>query len=187
MGRPKHALPWGDGTMLDAVAAALGRVCRRVVVAGASGAPGSPGAGYPSIADLRPGHGPLGAIEALLASGLDTEYLICPCDLPLVSPEILARLTGAASEWATVFRVAGESDVRPLPVRLSAAALGGVQAQLDRGERAVRDLLRRGQPREIVLGPTDARWLADVNGPSDYTEALHKARDAIRVLADSAP
>jgi len=174
MGRPKAALPWEGTTLIDAVAAALRQVCHQVVVVGAADA------GLPAITDLRPGQGPLGAIEALLASGIDSEYLVCPCDLPLVSGSLLARLTGPAMGMATVFRVEGEAAPRPLPARISAQALGAVSAQLDRGERAVRDLLRAIQPREIVLVAADAQWLADVNSPQDYAEALRIARDATR-------
>jgi molybdopterin-guanine dinucleotide biosynthesis protein A len=178
MGRPKAALPWEGGTLIDAVAAALRQVCRRVVVVGADHA------GLPAIADLRAGQGPLGAIEALLASGIDSEYLICPCDLPLVSGALLARLTGQATELATVFRVEGEAAPRPLPARFSTQALGAVRARLDRGERAVRNLLRAIQPREIGLGAADAQQLADVNSPRDYAEALRQARAGAPAGAD---
>jgi molybdopterin-guanine dinucleotide biosynthesis protein A len=173
MGRRKESLPWEGGTMIDAVAAALSQVCRRVVVVGAADT------GLPAIKDLRPGQGPLGAIEALLASGIDSEYLVCPCDLPLVSGTLLARLTGQATNLATVFRVEGEAAPRPLPARFSAGALGPVRAQLDRGERAVRDLLRAIQPRAIVLGASDAQHLADVNSPQEYAACA-----AIRGKAD---
>ncbi len=156
--------------MIDAVAAAMSQVCRQVIVVGGAGA------GLRAIDDLRADQGPLGAIEALLASGIDSEYLICPCDLPLASRSLLKRLTGPATEVATVFRVEGEAVPRPLPARVSAEALGVVRAQLDRGERAVRELLRAIQPGEIVLAAADAQGLADVNSPQEYAEALRVAR-----------
>lgn len=165
MGRPKHALPWEGSTMIEAVAAALRQSCRRVIVVGAAGA------GSPTIADLRAGQGPLGAIEALLASGIDSEYLVCPCDLPLVRGSLLARLAWPATEMATVFRVEGEAGFRPLPARFSAEALGAVRAHLDRGERAVHDLLRAIRPQEIALSAAEAQQLADLNTPQEYRSA----------------
>ncbi len=174
MGRPKAALPWEGGTLIDAVAAALRQVCRQVIVVGADDT------GMRAIADLRAGQGPLGAIEALLASGIDSEYLVCPCDLPLMSGRLLAQLTGPATEMATVFRVEGEAAPRPLPARLSARALGAVRAHLDHGELAVRDLMRAIQPREVVLGAADAQQLADVNSPQEYADAMRQARGGRR-------
>ncbi len=166
MGRPKHALRLADGTtMIEAVTRALAELCRQVVVAGAVET------SLKSIADLRPGAGPLGGIEALLASGLDTQYLVCPCDLPLVTATLLRRLTEVSGAVATVFRVAGEPDFWPLPARLSATALDRVRQHLDGGRGAVHELMRTLDPEVVVVERQQAQVLANINTPSDY-EAL---------------
>jgi molybdenum cofactor guanylyltransferase len=167
MGRAKYALRWGGGTMIDVVAAALGQVCRKVVVVG-----GEPQTSLPSVADLRSGQGPLGGIEALLASGLDSQYLVCPCDLPLVTGSLLERLTGGEAASAAVFRVEGEPGFRPLPARVPVQALEAVRAHLDRGQRAVHELLRGLRPQEVILPAADAHQLADLNTPQEYQAAL---------------
>ena len=114
MGRPKHELKLPDGrTMLEVVTEALREVCARVVVTG------DMEIGLQRVADLRPDQGPLGGIEAILASGLDAQYLVCPCDMPLVTGTLLQRLTGPADGGATVFQIEGEDSVRPLPARIS--------------------------------------------------------------------
>ncbi len=106
MGRPKHGLRLPDGRqMIEAVADALAGVCRTVVVVGGATAETLPGVEH--IADLREGQGPLGGLEALPASGRDAEYLVCPCDLPLVSAGMLRRLTCGGGSRATVFRIEG--------------------------------------------------------------------------------
>ena len=163
MGRRKDSLPLPDGrTMLAAVAAALAETCRDVVVVGDAETL------LERIEDLCPGQGPLGGIEALLASNLDTHYLVCPCDVPLVTATLLRRLTVATGAAATVFRVDGERDFRPLPARISAGALDRVRGHLDDGRRAVHELLRALDPAVIALPRDDARVLANVNTPSDY-------------------
>ncbi len=163
MGRPKHALRLADGTtMIDAVTRALAEHCREVVVAGAVET------SLKSIADLRPDAGPLGGIEAVLASGLDTQYLLCPCDLPLVTATLLGRLTKDSAAVATVFHVAGEPDFWPLPVRLSATALDSVRRHLDSGQRAVHDVMRALDPEVIALERQEAASLANINTQSDY-------------------
>ncbi len=163
MGRPKHALRLADGTtMIEAVTRALAELCREVVVAGAVETP------LQSIADLRPGAGPLGGIEAVLASGLDTQYLVCPCDLPLVTATILRRLTETSGAVATVFHVAGEPDYWPLPARLSATALDSIRQHLDGGQRAVHELMRTLEPEVIAVERQEAELLANINTPPDY-------------------
>ena len=166
MGRRKDTLVLADGrTMLAVVAAAVGDVCRRVVVLGDAET------NLPRIEDLRPGQGPLAGVEALLASGDDTQYLVCPCDLPLITPSLLRRLTEPGGV-AAVFQVEGEADFWPMPVRVSVQALGAVRAHLDGGRRAVHDLVRALEPEVITVSREEAAALANVNTPDDYERLL---------------
>ena len=122
----------------------------------------------PRVDDLRPGQGPLGGIEALLARGLDTHYLICPCDLPRVTPGLLRELTVRADTQATVLRVEGEARPRPLPACLSADALPTVIGLLGAGRRAVHQLLEALETTVIEIPSSWAHELSNVNSPEDY-------------------
>ncbi len=167
MGRRKDSLPLPDGrTMLAVVHSVLCEVCERVVVVGDAETD------LPRIEDLRPGHGPLGGIEALLVSADDTEYLVCPCDLPLVTPRLLRRLTVMTTRVATVFQVEGEVDIWPMPVRVSVQALDAVRSHLDEGRLAVHDLVRELFPEVIAVSREEAAALANVNTPDDYEQLL---------------
>ncbi len=173
MGRPKASLPLAGGrTMIETVAETLGAVCRSVVIVG-SADPASEGPSLRQIADLRPGQGPLAGIEALLASGLDTEFLVCPCDVPLVAAGLLARLTAPCGSLATVLRIGAENAFRPLPARLSAASLDRARAQLDRGERAVHAFIQSIDPHVVDIPREAADQLLTANTPEEY-EALVK-------------
>jgi molybdopterin-guanine dinucleotide biosynthesis protein A len=169
MGRPKHELKLPDGrTMLEVVAGVLRDVCTRVVVAG------EVETGMQCVADLRPDQGPLGGIEAILASGLDTQYLVCPCDMPLVSGRLLQRLTGPAETGATAFQIEGEDSIRPLPARLSSVLLQTVTGLLDEQKRAVRHFLGVVGTTVITLVPDESGLLANVNTHQEY-EAISRA------------
>ncbi|MHC4108401.1 MAG: molybdenum cofactor guanylyltransferase, partial [Planctomycetota bacterium] len=150
-------------------------VCSTVVVLGGEAAETLPGVEH--IADLREAQGPLGGLEALLASGRDTEYLVCPCDLPLVTAGVLRRLTAAADAMATVFTIEGERAIQPLPARISASALDLVRSRLDRGERAVHRLMEALEPEVVPLSKSDAKYLTNVNDPSDYTSVSEALTD----------
>lgn len=165
MGRPKETLPLADGSsMIGQVAAVLAEVARCVVVLGSTDALPD----LPRIADCRPGRGPLGGIEALLASGLDTQYLVCPCDVPRISAELLRKLLATTGAAVTVLRVEGETRFRPLPARFSAAALPAVRAALDADRLAVHAVIETLRPAVVEVDPAAHGLLANINTPADY-------------------
>jgi molybdopterin-guanine dinucleotide biosynthesis protein A len=163
MGRPKHTLTLGDGRpMIEHVRDALAAVCDDVVVVGGDEA---------DLADHRPGDGPLAGIETLLSSGRDTNYLVCPCDMPLVTSEMFTALAFKCDAAASAFQVRGESHLRPLPVRVGIAALEEARDHLDTERRVVRHFLNDVGARAIDAPPEWATRLASVNTPAEY-EAL---------------
>ncbi len=177
MGQPKCALRLPDGRlMIEAVARELATVCGRVIVIGAAGqeiAPLDAIGSLGRIDDLRPGQGPLGGIEALLASELGGRYLVCPCDLPLITSRLLGVLAADCSTPAAVFRIDGEPRCRPLPLQISSAALGPLRELLDGGCRAVYRLLERIET-TVIPAPRDwARLLRPLNTPRDYDQILN--------------
>jgi len=206
MGSPKQSLRLPDGrTMIDHVIEALAAVCQRIVIVG-SGADSTDNQSnaeidnaapspqpspirereihsgraerHATISDLRPQAGPLGGIEALLASGIDAppagagQYLICPCDVPLITPELLRLLAQPSDGPASVFRVDGRDEIEPLPARLSTAALPEVRRMLETQHRSVWRLMQELQSRVIPIALQDAFQLHNVNTIEDFSEAV---------------
>lgn len=169
IGSPKHALSLHDGaTMIEAVATALGAVCERLVILGAKDAMPA----LPHVADLRPGCGPLGGIEALLASGIDTQYLVCPCDLPWVTSELFNALVRPTQATATVFRLEGSAQIEPLPARIGAVALGATRQLLDERRRAVHQLMEAIDVQEVSAPRAWSKLLTNVNTPQEYAALI---------------
>ena len=94
MGTSKAGIVLPSGlTMIEHVYQSLSTACRQVVVAGhADGIPASLQR-LQRIEDRFKNKGPLGGLEALLSSGIDSEYLIAPCDLHRVVPQLFSLLT----------------------------------------------------------------------------------------------
>ena len=173
IGSPKHALSLPDGsTMIEAVATALGAVCEHLVILGAEDAMPV----LPHIADLRPSCGPLGGIEALLASGIDTQYLACPCDLPFVTSELFNALLQPTQATATVLRLEGSQQIEPLPARISAEAIDATKCLLDEGRRAVYQLMAAIDVEEISAPKAWSKLLTNVNTPQEYAALAQSAR-----------
>ncbi len=174
MGRPKEVLALPNGrSLIETVVDVMYSVCTRVVIAGSTTA--LPGIEH--ISDLRLDQGPLGGLEALLASGADAQYLLCPCDLPLVSAELLALLTAEPQAKVGALLVEGETSPRSLPLRIDADALTDVRHLLDEGRRAVHGLFDR---MDIDIVDVPKRWadqLINVNTPEDYSEIARRLSD----------
>ena len=169
MGEPKHAMALPDGrTMMDAVGDAMRSVCRRVVVVGQTNFVRT--RGYVEIADLRPTAGPLGGIEALLASSVDSQYLICPCDMPLMTADLLTQLISDSSALAMAFAFADDPAPIPLPMRLCADALPMVRWLLDSDQQAVHQLLREISADLVRVPRSAAVELQNVNTPAEFSE-----------------
>lgn len=161
MGTAKGDLVLATGqTMIDAVIQTLAEVCVGVVTIGGR----SEGCGF--VPDLRNGAGPLGGIEALLASGIDDRYLVCPNDIPLMPPGLARRLTAPSDSIVTAFQTE-DGRIQSLPIRISAEALPKVRAALDGGENAIYHVLAQLETDRIPITADEAQGLRNINTPGD--------------------
>ncbi len=162
-GSPKHQLTLSNGvTFLESVAGRLEQVCREVVVVG------SAESDFRRIPDLRRGYGPLGGIEALLASSVDTEYLVCPVDMPLVTTSLFRRLTESVVTPVTIFGVEGSDRMETLPVRIGSTALPMVRSALDDGRLDLHSLWAELSFAAVMVPSREARTLLNINTVGDY-------------------
>lgn len=167
MGHEKARLPLADGrAMIEHVAAVVGEVCDRVVILGRC----SVVASLPQLDDVHPGAGPLAGLEVLLMR-TDAQFaLLCPCDLPLISAELLRsllRLRDADAD-AAALRLPERRTVESLPACFRRSVLPVVQRQIEQGENSVRALLARLRLHEIDAPQAWAGQLRNINTPQEY-------------------
>ncbi|MBI3608705.1 MAG: NTP transferase domain-containing protein [Nitrospirae bacterium] len=170
MGRPKEGVILWDGRpMIEHVIESLVALCRRVVIVGAcSGFRVEPGRGIIRLADRSSGQGPLAGIETLLASGLDSGYLIVACDQPRVTPHRLRPLLNDGDPAVPrFFRAQDGSKLDPFPGYFPAAWLPMVRDALARDHRSVRALIRRTQVTWVSISDVLRADLRSVNTPAD--------------------
>lgn len=164
MGSSKTNLILPTGlTMLESVASALGPVCTSVVTVGGD----TPG--YESVQDLRQEMGPLAGIEALLASGLDEEYLICPVDMPMITSDLLTLLLIPTTAPASIFDLGDGHKTLTLPLRISVSALGPISAALDDGNAAIHNVLARIDTQRVPVPREKVPALVNLNTPEDIS------------------
>ena len=155
--------------MIQIVVDTVEEVCQRIVILG----PDAILPDLPHVHDLRNDQGPLAGIESLLASGLDEHYLVVPCDVPLITEELLRRLTIESDSLATVFRIEGSDSLESLPLRISSMAHNAASSHLDAGSRAVHRLLNDMTRQEVILTPSETRALRNINTPEAYRSLTH--------------
>ena len=174
-GSDKAAAHVGGEPMVRRVADALREVAADVVIVSSRAVPGV--SDLAVIPDRVEGRGPLGGLHAALCEagerGLDGVLLV-GCDLPLVSPELLALVAEAAREApaAAPSRVGG---VEPVCAAYRLEVLPAVERRLDAADRSLHGLFSEVGGVVLELGDgvaTDALLNVNTRGDRDRAEAV---------------
>jgi molybdopterin-guanine dinucleotide biosynthesis protein A len=141
MGQDKALLPIDGMTLVQRVAAAVGRAAESVTVVG------DPkkysGLGYPVIPDLRLGMGPLAGMETALKHTFSEWNLIAACDLAALPAEMLQAVCFHAvtlgDEIDAVVPRGPDGRVQPLGAVYRKRCVETFSRALDQGALKVRD------------------------------------------------
>lgn len=124
--------------------------------------------GVPTIADQRPGDGPLAALATVLIWARRGLVVVCPCDLPLLEAgHVTALVAAARPDRAAVALV----DEQPQPSLACWPATYGaaLHALVERGDRSWRAALNGVAWTGV---PLPAEALADADTPDDLRRLL---------------
>jgi molybdopterin-guanine dinucleotide biosynthesis protein A len=167
MGRDKVLLPFRGGTLGQWVASAV------VQAAGSATLVGSPEIcripGFPVIADLYPGEGPLGGVLTALDHTTGDWNLITACDMPALRPAFLTELLDAAERLNAdaLVPVGPSGRLEPLCAVYHRRALQPLEAQFRSG---VRKLAAAAEALPMVAFPvSDLSDLQNVNTPEEWS------------------
>lgn len=178
MGRPKAGVVIPSGlTMVEHVYLGLKNICKDIVLVGhGQGVPRSMDH-LTRITDNIRDIGPMGALEALLSSGLDTEYLIVPCDLGASNDEVFELLVADLHLRPPVILTCEERSAhgyklfdQPLIGRYSADLLPLVRGQIKKKDLALNSLLKTTKVTRIMVPQRLNSFVADLDCPHD----MHK-------------
>jgi molybdopterin-guanine dinucleotide biosynthesis protein A len=167
MGQDKALLEIDGVPLALRAAGELSRVCGAVTLVGDPARYGR--LGLPVIADSYPGQGPLAGIEAALGATRTDANLIVACDMPALSPGILAELLNAEAD-AAVPRYS-DGKLEPLCAAYSRRCHGVVREALEAGVRRVIDALRLLEARGFALSYVAVETRApfeNLNTPDEF-------------------
>jgi molybdenum cofactor guanylyltransferase len=174
MGRDKALLPWDGGTLLDHAVARLRAVCSETrILCGPS--PRYEDRGLPVVADRVPAAGPLGGLQAALATLDGGPAVLLGVDMPFVTEEVLAALLASSEGHDAVVPVLPEGP-EPLCAVYARSCLPAVEGQLARGDFRMTsfwDAVRVHQATAAELAPygDPGRLFRNVNRPEEYEAA----------------
>lgn len=148
MGRPKALLQVAGKTSIEHVVDALKPLADSIVLAG--DAEGLESLGLPSVADSRPGAGPLAGMEAALAAHGRERNVIVACDMPCVTPALFRRLLDEVGDFDAAVPEA-DGRLHPLCAVYSPACLSEITGHLQAGRNKVLDLVAALRLRVVPL------------------------------------
>jgi molybdopterin-guanine dinucleotide biosynthesis protein A len=144
--------------------------------------------GFVRIEDRETGAGPLGAlVQAFTATDADVLTTLA-IDLPLVTSELLERMTGRARDAAVSVVPWRNGRFEPLAAAWHRSALMALRAGLERSasfQETCAGLIAEGRLAVFALNAEEESRLANVNSPDDLRrlgdQALNGSLDAARL------
>jgi molybdopterin-guanine dinucleotide biosynthesis protein A len=183
-GADKSTLRVGQATILERQLEALAGVASRVFVVAADRAPFER-YGLRVVPDRLPGAGALGGIYTALVEAESPHVLVIACDLPFLTPPLLARLAALAGDAQDAVVPRTRDGRQPLCAVYARHLADTMRRQVESGHLKIQDLLAAIRLRE--LGPDDlarfdpdGRLFHNVNTPGDLELALRFAARANR-------
>ncbi len=177
MGRAKGLLAFGDETMLARIARIVRSVADDVIVVARRDL--QVPAGLTVVHDRVEDLGPLAGISVGLAASKSDLNIVVACDMPLINPQVLARLASLIGDHDACVAVADGHPSALCGIYRSRIA-SNAQALLDSGERRVMRLLDQIQTKRVdaeVFRDIDPRLetFLSVDTPQKYADAVARA------------
>ncbi len=171
MGCDKALLPWRGATLAQWAAESVAEAAQTATLVGPPER--YSGLGFPVIADLFPGEGPLGGILTALGHSRAEWNLIVACDMPGMNAVMLGRLLRTARELDAGVLLPVASDGRPQPLcavyrRTCLASLNAIFGEGTRGVMAALLRLRASGIRVEEMRLEEGLEFQNVNTPEDW-------------------
>jgi molybdenum cofactor guanylyltransferase len=167
MGRDKALLPFRGGTLAQAVALKVANAAGSATLVGAPEIYGE--LGYPTLPDLYPGEGPLGAILTALAQSAVEWNLITACDMPAITVDLLTMLLETAErlDADALVPVGPSGRLEPLCAVYHRRTREPLEATFAAGTRRVSAALEA--VRLVPLPMLEVSWFQNVNTPEEWS------------------
>ncbi len=177
MGMPKEGVKLQDGRpMIEHVIKPLKEVCKKVVIIGnCEGYKPNPKENIEIIPDNFAGRGPLSGLEALLASGIDDEYLVVSCDQPLLTSDLLILLTREKTVLPRFFLT--DEEFNPFPGIYPKSWKDKIRDSIKNKNLSLCKLISNSKVSCVLLAKKDlVNQLQSINTPENLNNLIDGAK-----------
>lgn len=165
MGRDKATLDLRGRPMIQWVVDAMKEAGAKTVVALGD----RPDLQLPVLADSEPGGGPLGAIIGALEQY--GTLLVCPCDVPMVSSQLLRKIISTATAAEEPVVLAHSERLEPLIGLYKEESLELLKLGYSKGARGPKMVLNAADYCTVNVSPENVQ---NVNTPEDFQALFSK-------------
>jgi len=171
MGVDKGLMIYNGRPMITYSIDLLKRFCSRILISTAN--PAYEVFGYPTVADVYSGKGPLGGLYSCIRES-NTEINIClPCDLPLMKPEIIEYMLKYSDDIQCIIPLTPQPE--PLVAIYPSQVLLLMHQQISAGKYKMTELFEYFPvhyiPLEEFPGANNLICFSNYNTPSDIFDA----------------
>ncbi len=171
MGRDKALLPYGQATLLEAMATRVLAAAGHVALIGDAPAYGK--FGYPVYPDRFPARGPIAGLDAALSLQLAEWNLVVACDMPRVTTEVLSSLLErthsiADPYLACVIPLNENGGFEPLCAVYHSTCLSVVERSLGENRFKMKVLLSELRTVGVQEWPSGA--FTNINTPGEWAD-----------------
>jgi len=179
-GADKSTLRVGPATIFERQLDALDGLADRVYVVAGDPSPFET-YGLRVVPDRLPDAGALGGIYTALVEAESSQVLVIACDLPFLTPALLARLAALADDEHDAVVPRTRDGRQPLCAVYARQLAETVRRQIESGHLKIQELLdairlRELGPDDLARFDSDGRLFHNVNTPGDLELALRFAR-----------
>ena len=170
MGQPKALMPWGRGSLIDAVIAALGPIVDELLIVAKDHGP-FVDRGVRVVTDLMAeGHPWVGLYTGLRSATYDVSF-VCACDMPWLNPALIRYLRDVRDDFEAVVPQ-GPKGLEPFHAVYTRRCIPALERSWQLGHRTFHDLLRALRlrivtPQELHNIQGWERSLTNLNTPGD--------------------
>jgi molybdopterin-guanine dinucleotide biosynthesis protein A len=161
MGSPKHLVELANGnTMFQMMLKFAHTFSERIIILGGEIE------GQQCISDLRLHHGPVGGIEAMLHSNIDSKYLVVGCDMPSIREKDVQPFLSCNTNAVFV----NDKRILGLPLLIHEETKDACTAYLDSGGRSIKGFVSEIPHSKIAISSMQCDVLRSVNTREDINK-----------------
>lgn len=184
-GAEKPLLPLGRARVIDHLIAALAPQVGTILLSCGRDTTAYEDLGLATIADLRPGDGPLGGIVSALPH-VETDWILThPGDAPFPDPSLVARLAPVAEVGGVAVPRTGRSR-QNLTLLISRARAAELARFYEQGGRAVKDWLDAAGQDGVDMTDVAESFL-NINTPADVGSVRRRLSELAERMALDRP